>query len=484
MRDGHPDAERVVTDSDGQARDGGHAWPVTLNQARHLAVAEWHAQYGRPFTANRVEVARVGGLVDHAALSEAFVRVVQRHGALRSTFGPSRHVPPATREFPLLTFDAAGVFGDALYEHRVGTPGRVHVAVTDLPSATPDRRGTCVADIARQEHRTSFSLGDTPQLRAHLVRFASSDSALVLTVPSLVADSASVDLIWRDLVAEYAALVGRGVAPSARAPQFLEIASWQTEQLCTTGFDTSLAYWREVWERFETAQLGASDFREALPSAPGTSGTLDGHRARSGSALAASVRTTAEAAGVSPSVLFMSAFFLLLREMTGRDRLAVWVGLSNRSGVDEHEETVGWLANHHMIGLDVAVSASASDLFEACRSTVVAAQRHEGLPLARLWRQMGRVAERWPRIVFDWQIAETYAMGDLSVAPEPLICPPLLAPTGLALTVTEYPSDFIVTIGYSTRYFRREVIAAALRWFCYCVAALAASPGKRLQGLV
>src|SRR4029453_6994100 len=49
----------------------------------------------------------------------------------------------------------------------------------------------------------------------------------------------------------------------------------------------------------------------------------------------------------------------------------------------------------------------------ACRSTVVAAQRHEGLPLPRLWRQMGQVAERWPRIVFDWRIAETYAMGDL-----------------------------------------------------------------------
>jgi hypothetical protein len=106
-----------------------------------------------------------------------------------------------------------------------------------------------------------------------------------------------------------------------------------------------------------------------------------------------------------------------------------------------------------------------------------------GLPLPRLWRQMGRVAERWPRIVFDWRI-ETYARGGLSLAPEPMVCPTLLALTGLALTVTEYPSDFVVTIGYSTRYFRSEVIAAALRWFCYRVAALAEYLGTRLQGLV
>src|SRR4051812_22531745 len=38
--------------------------------------------------------------------------------------------------------------------------------------------------------------------------------------------------------------------------------------------------------------------------------------------------------------------------------------------------------------------------------------------------------------VFDWRIAETYAMGDLSVTPEPLVCPILLAPTGLALIST------------------------------------------------
>jgi Condensation domain len=484
MCDGHPTAERVVADSDGQSSDGRHAWPVTLNQARLLAVAELHAQHGRPFAANRVEVASVRGRVDDAALSEALVRVVQRHGALRSTFGPSSHVPAAAREWPLLTFDAAGVFQDAWYEQRVGTPGRVDVAVTDLPSAALDRREACVADIVRQEHRTSFSLDGTPQLRAHLVRFESSESALVLAVPSLVADSASVDLIWRDLVAEYAALGGRGAAPSARAPQFHEFAAWQTEQLCTASFDTSLTYWREVWDRFEAAQLGASDFSEALPSAPGAAVSGDIHRARSGSALAASVRTTAEAAGVAPSILFMSAFFLLLRAMTGRDRLAVWVGLSNRSGMEEHEETVGWLANHHIIGLDVAASASAPHLLEACRSTVVAAQRHEGLPLPRLWRQMGRIAEQWPRLVFDWRIAGPYVMGDLSVAPEPMVCPPLLAPTGLALTVTEYPSDFVVTLGYSARYFRRDVIAAALSWFCYRVAALAASPGARLQGLV
>jgi hypothetical protein len=49
---------------------------------------------------------------------------------------------------------------------------------------------------------------------------------------------------------------------------------------------------------------------------------------------------------------------------------------------------------------------------------------------------------RWPRIVFDWRI-ETYAMGGLSLAPEPMVCPTLLALTGLALTVTEslrYPT--------------------------------------------
>ena len=377
MRDGHPNAERVVADSDGQSSDWRHAWPVTLNQARHLAVAEWHAQCGRPFAANLVEVARVRGPVDHAAPSEALVRVVQRHSALRSTFAPSSHVPPATRELPLLMFDAAGVFQDALYEQRIGTPGRLHLAVTDLPSATPDRRETCVVDIVRQEHWTSFSLGGTPQLRAHLVRFASSDSALVLTVPLLVADSASFELIWRDLVAEYAALVGRGAAPSTRAPQFHEFAAWQTEQLCTTSFDTSLAYWRDVWEHFETAQLGASDFREAPPPAPGTSVTGDGHRARSGSALAASLRATAEAAGVSPSVMFMSAYFLLLRQMPGRDNPKVWVGLSNRSQRTSTKRPAGgWptphdRARHGRIGVG-------SNLLEARRSTVVAAQLMTG----------------------------------------------------------------------------------------------------------
>jgi len=268
----------------------------------------------------------------------------------------------------------------------------------------------------------------------------------------LVSDRATQELLWGDL-ATHCRTDRPNIIPPVRTPQFHDFAVWEAEQLNTTQFADAELYWRELWARFENAQLSVQHIQgNRTPSAHDVHGG-NALVAEGGTALSEAVRSFAGEVGVSPSVVFVAAYAALLRELTGRSTVAFWMPFPNRLH-GESDAIVGWLSNFHLVGLSLREKMSARAVLEHCRTTLVSSQTHQAMPLPLLWRRMGRVADRVSaRVIFEWRSTTTHRAGDAALAGETVHPPSNRALEGLHLTITDRGNDYLLGLAYPTRYF-------------------------------
>ncbi len=152
---------------------------------------------------------RLQGALDVAVLALALAEVVSRHEALRMVF-----LPPEA--------------GDDEPAQRVLAALAVAVPLLDLAALPPAAREAEARRLAAVEARRPFDLAGGPLLRAAVVRLASDDHILVLTLHHIVSDGWSLGVLVREVAALYAAFSQRLPSPlPPLAVQYADYAAWQ-----------------------------------------------------------------------------------------------------------------------------------------------------------------------------------------------------------------------------------------------------------------
>ena len=309
----------------------------------------WHLEEGETSPFFVQAVLRVEGEPVAEALSAALDAVVRRHEILRTTFQclPGMTVPMQ-------------VIGD----------GGARSAELDLGAVD-------------EEARPSFDLARGPLLQVRRLRVAQDSWQLVLTLPALCADAASLCNLVQEIGREYGAALGlAGSAPEAM--QYADFAEWIYEIKASDGEREGRAHWRRQglpavaaaplpFER--TAPLAAPFRPETVPVAVAPAG-LDALRRLAGG----------DAAGWSR--LLLAAWQTLLWRLTGEGDVIVRAAFDGRR-YEELRSAVGCFSRH----LPVVARLDAADRF------------HD------LLRRTGeRLAEsaRWQEY-FDWSLV---AAGD------------------------------------------------------------------------
>ena len=146
------------------------------------------------------------GALDRTALLDALQALVDRHDALRASFGPDGE-----------TFCVAG--GVALA-----------VRQTDLGALDASARAAALEECRTRTVLLPFDLETGPLFRAELVRLGESEHVLLLSAHHLVCDGWSWWVVLRELGALYALRSGAGNAGLPPAPSFADYAlQWATE---------------------------------------------------------------------------------------------------------------------------------------------------------------------------------------------------------------------------------------------------------------
>ena len=148
-------------------------------------------------------VVTLSGPVERRRMREAVGRVVARHEILRTSF---RRVPGLKQPVQIVSEEAP----------------------FDWNERGPADEGAVEATL-QDDARQAAGDGRGPGLRVTLLSFSDLRHALVLTLPALCGDVASLTNLWREAAGHYGNDAGPGSAPPTEPIQYADYAAWQKE---------------------------------------------------------------------------------------------------------------------------------------------------------------------------------------------------------------------------------------------------------------
>lgn len=291
---------------------------------------------------------RLRGPVDPAVLAGALDDVVARHEILRT---------PVSR-------------GTSVALPADPAPAPVQLAVHDLSGTPLDERDLRGEELLNAVEAGRYPATELPHLRAALAVFAPDDAVLVLLVHHLVADGWSMGVLMHDVAHFYAARSGHDVPALAPARQYHEFAAAQRAGLGDKSVAKAVAYWGEQLAGAEISVIPADrPFAGKTAVYAAQRFLLDAELTGATSKLAKSLRA-------SPFMVFLSAYNLLLRELTGTDDI-VAASFSAGRGLGDFHHAVGPFLNFVPLRTKLAGSRTFADVLDRTRTSCLGAYSHE-----------------------------------------------------------------------------------------------------------
>jgi natural product biosynthesis luciferase-like monooxygenase protein/amino acid adenylation domain-containing protein len=314
----------------------------------------WAAQTEPERTAafNFLAVLEASGGVDSDAAAAALQFVLQRHAALRASFG----------------------------EEHAQT---VHAAVATTLGEIALADEAALATWLKEERSRQFDLRCAPLLRATIARVGASRSYLVIAASHLVSDGTAARVILAEVATAYEA-ARRGIVPVLPPP------SSYVEYVRRAGSEAmvapeTLAYWRE---KFTTpaalCDLPADRARRAKRSFRGAC-----HVATLPAAERDAIEAFAKANNATLLMALAAGFAVLVSRLSGEKDVTFGVEFAGRRQPGS-ERLVAHCSHLALARVDCGACATFTDLIGAMRGEIVGALRHQDIP----WPTLSGIA--WP----------------------------------------------------------------------------------------
>lgn len=338
--------------------------PVSANEGAPLSYAQkrqWFLwQLDRRSSAYHLSSAmRWRGALDVQALIRSFERLADRHLQLKVRFG---------------------VTADGGVRQHVDEGCVPIVEQADLGDLDGEAREARTQQLVQQWQQTPFDLEAGRLLRVGLIRLAEDEHVLVVVVHHIVADDWSLQLLVQEFAQIYQAAVQGQEAALAPLPiQYTDYAAWQRSWMEAGESERQLAYW--------TGHLqGERPVLELPTDAPRR---VEGHHAVASQQrvidgeLADGIRELCVRERLTPFMVFLTAFQLLLARHAGLLDISVGIPVSNRSR-RELEGLVGFFVNTQVMRTVMREGHSLRQLLAQVRQTCIDAQAHQDMPFDQL----------------------------------------------------------------------------------------------------
>ncbi|NTX13823.1 amino acid adenylation domain-containing protein [Myxococcus sp. CA056] len=397
---------------------------------------------------------RLDGPLDTEALREGFDLLVRRHEILRTSFP----------------------FIDGTPMQRIASQGEARLQVVELGDLPEQQRqAELMRRIDEAQHR-SFDVAQGPLLRAWVFRLTADTHVLLLNQHHAITDYVSTSLFMGELAEVYAAL-REGLPPRLPEPalQYRDVTRWEHDWLRGGALEQLRAYW--------SLKLASPVLEVALPYRrprqrhEGIVSSLQPFHLSP--ELSRATRALCRKEGVTPFVLMLAAFQVVLSRCARQEDIAVGFSHANRQRM-ELEKVLGMFAGYMVLRTDLSGDPSFLEVLRRARSTYLEAFQHQGLPhteLVKLMPPPWQVGFSFTRV----DRAQATSVAGLSVSPLPLHRTRSL--TDLKLNVVEAPEGLGGTFEYKADLFEHESIQAMQDDFQALLEFIVAAPDQRLSEL-
>jgi len=381
---------------------------------------------------------KIRGPLHENALRDSLRDLVNRHEALRATFGAE---------------------GECL---RFTPPGEIEIPLEDLSSAAPSDGEARLDAVVQEEARQPFDLANGPVVRLRLLRFDSENHALVFTSHHIVCDGWSTNVLLDELSKLYAARAS-GASPELPAPvQFGDYARAHAESLGTEERAKVEAYWVKQFEQpAPVLELPTDRPRPAVKSFKGST-----YRAQIDGATYKRIKQAGARQGCTLFVTLLSGFVSLLRRLTAQDDLVVGIPTAGQSLLEEGT-LVGHCVNFLPLRARLNEKQTAAELLQQVKRTLLDAYEHQSYTYGTLVRKLKlrRDPSRLPLIEVQFNLEKVGTGLEFpGLAVEVDSNPKAAVNFDLFLNVVESSDGLLMDCDYNSDLFDHETVG---RWLAH-----------------
>jgi amino acid adenylation domain-containing protein len=403
-----------------------------------------------------LEVVRLSGQLDVAALEQSLQEIIRRHDILRTTF----------------------VSLDGQPSQIIASTAAMSLPVVDLHALSAQERQAQIHAYAHTEVRRPFDLAQGPLLRAVLLRLSATEHVLLLTMHHIVSDGWSHRIFWQELAALYRALIHAEPLLPTLPLQYADFALWQQQWLQGDRLDTLLAYWQQQLTGATTLQLPTDHPRPGLWTSRGAR-----YRVVCSLARTQQLKALSQQYGVTLFMTLLAALQTLLLRYTEQDDMVVGTLIANRNR-REIEGVIGFFVNTLALRTNLSGNPRFSELLGRVRQVTLEAYSHQDLPFEKLLevlrptRQLNQHPLLQVLFVLHNTPRQVPALPDVTVTFDDI--DPETSKFDLTLNLVETPEGLQGWFEYSTDLFEAATIARMAGHFQTLLAGIIAAPEQRL----
>ncbi|HCA87471.1 MAG TPA: non-ribosomal peptide synthetase, partial [Streptomyces sp.] len=343
---------------DGPARRDDHLAPASCAQQGLWFLDQFdpgQAQYALPLAF------RLRGELVLPALRQALDGLVARQASLRTTVldddgEPRQQVAPA-RPVPLVVED-----------------------VSTLPEEARE------AELRRRlddEDRRVFDLAEGPLFVAALLKTADQEHVLLLNAHHINFGGWSLGVLVQELSKMYGdAARGNAPCPVPPAMEYTGYAEWEHDWLRGDDCQAQYDYWCRRLEGLTALELPTDRPR---PSSVSTDG--DAVRFQLSAKLRADIVRMSAEERVTPFMLLLAVFQIVLARTSGQRDIAVGSPMANRP-LPETQQLVGYFVNSVVLRIDLSGDVDFSEVLRRVREVALGAYENQNYPFSRLVAQL------------------------------------------------------------------------------------------------
>ncbi|MFJ4348632.1 condensation domain-containing protein, partial [Pseudomonas sp. NPDC089401] len=301
-------------------------------------------------TYNQPRAFALHGALHAADLQQALDRVIDRHDILRSRIAEVQGQPRLL----------------------VDREARLNLRSVDLRGQPPH----VLQQALEAEAATPFDLAQAPLLRACLYQLGAEHHVLALTSHHSISDAWSNPLLLRDLAQAY----GDGQALPRPAVQYHDYAHWQRgAYLGSPAQAQAAAYWRDYLHGgINLLELPTDHPRDNRP--PVAAGNCEFALPP---ALFSQLQAACRANGLTPFMVLLAAWQLVLGRHSGQDDFIVGVPNAGRNQ-EQVQELIGFFVNSQIHRARLDPRQTVAGLLDQVRRHALACLEHADHPLEQV----------------------------------------------------------------------------------------------------
>lgn len=379
----------------------------------------------------------VRGPLSVPTLERALSEIVRRHESLRTTF-------PEAGGQPVQRIAAAD-------------PRRLPVVdLRDWPAA--EREAELLRRVADELARP-IDLQNGPLIHVTLLQRAVDDWAIVISTHHIIHDGWSMGVLLRELAALYPAFLAGKASPLAELPiQYVDFAAWQRKLLQGERLKQLQDYWRGQLTGVPPLELPTDHPRPAIRTTRG-----DTRSCQLSSETSRAVLEFCRREGVTPYMVLLAAFQVLLARYSGQTDFAVGSPVANRNQ-PQTEALIGYFVNVVVLRASLSGDPSFRELVARVRQIALDAFQRQEMTLDQVVDAVrpARDLSRNPlfQVMFALQNIRLPAPPDLGLAITPLADSPAPPSANFDLTLELFETEegFRGGLNFATDLFRADSI--------------------------